>query len=353
MLMFLEAVRTIADRALQSPQPPEVVRGCLKAYVTTLDPHSDFLSADDYAAYRHAQNPDYGGVGMELVRDPKGAFVCMPYPGSPAEQAGLVDGDQLIAVDGHPCGGLSLIRVGPRVRGPSGTAVRLTVQGPSETAPRDVRVVRAPVQARSAVPRRYAPFAAVRIYAFTSQTAEELDRIVGTLDPDQPLVIDLRGNPGGDLFGAVDTARLFLAEGQPIVELRTRSKQTPFVVKNGAKHLSRPLYLLQDSRTASAAEVFVAALVGNGRAHSLGSRTFGKGTTQDLVELVDGSALVLTDGQLYGPGSRSFDGVGLRPMTELEWERTDRSDLLQLLERLTESPGRDRQSPRAPARGLP
>ena len=155
----------------------------------------------------------------------------------------------------------------------------------------------------------------IRLVGFAPGTRRELAELLSARAPGAPLVLDLRGNAGGDLHAAFDAASLFLARGAPIASVRARdgihgyaSTTDPLAALDGQRAV-----LWQDGATASAAEVFIAALTGNARAVSVGARSFGKGTRQDLIELSDGSALVLTTGHLRTPAGVEFDGRGLAP----------------------------------------
>jgi carboxyl-terminal processing protease len=134
------------------------------------------------------------------------------------------------------------------------------------------------------------------------------------------MVIDLRGNPGGSLYDAMDAAGLFLGEGAFIAGVRTRDQLREHRTTKSARFPDGDLWLLQDERTASSAELFIAALTENGRARSLGTRTVGKGSTQSMIPLTDGAALLLTVGELLAPEGMRYDGVGLEPSVPLTLE---------------------------------
>src|SRR5262249_16933425 len=223
--------------------------------------------------------------------------VCVPYPGSPAKEAGITVGDQLKSIDGIPVDGKSLFAVAAMARGKLGTAVDFIILTKSGTEKR-VRVTRSKVVAETIAKHWFGQKPGIKIFSFTRDTKEKLRRILSDWETDIPIIIDLRSNAGGDLYAAIDSAMLFLEKGKKIVSIKTRHGSKIYESAGGAINLSSPVYLWQDEATASAAEVFISALTENDRAVSIGKRTFGKGTKQDIIELSDGSALVLTTGDL-------------------------------------------------------
>jgi carboxyl-terminal processing protease len=154
---------------------------------------------------------------------------------------------------------------------------------------------------------------------------------------DIPIIIDLRGNGGGDLHAAIDSAMLFLKEGKKIVSVETRIGTMDYESKAAAVDLTTPIYLWQDEGTASAAEVFIAALTDNDRAVSIGKWTAGKGTKEEIIELSDGSALILATGILQTPRGSRYQGKGLKPTYELKDDPVDTMHYLMKVGELTGS----------------
>ena len=150
-----------------------------------------------------------------------------------------------------------------------------------------------------------------------------------------PVIIDLRGNSGGDLDAAIDSTELFLEKGQKIVIIESRTGSTSYKSMSAALVLAYPIYLWQDATTASAAEVFIAALTDNQQGVSIGKTTFGKGTKQDIIELSDGSALFLTTGLLKTPNGLGYQGRGLNPDYQLNNDSVDTADYLSKVKELT------------------
>ena len=327
MLLYFDAVSKIHQQALVSNEYAAIITDSLTHYVKTLDPHSRFFSADAYARWKEHQSSRYAGAGMELATDREGSIACFPYPGSPAALAGIRDGDRLMAVDGVTLEQMDVFSVGMRVRGLPGSAVTLHVKD-AAGIDRAVEMVRRQMHAPSVVVEAGEGMHRIRIYRFTTSTATELAEVVARAQASVPVVIDLRGNPGGSLYDAIDAAALFLNQGAMIASIRTREQTRTHRAERPPPFPDREVWLLQDERTASSAELFIAALTGNARARSLGARTAGKGTTQSMIELVDGAALLLTVGELLTPKAKGFHDVGLAPSLSLNFDPDHLDDQL-------------------------
>ncbi len=310
MLMIFQASREIRRAALTPLGEREWVDRFLAAALPTLDPYSRYLDAGEYADFQTAQQPGFAGTGMELMETREGELRCLPHPEGPAARAGIREGDRLLAVDGRPMTGQSPLAAGSRIRGPAGSDVVLDVQ--TAGGRRTVSVRREWVAARSVV-RLDDPVPRLRIYFFGPQTPAELRAAVEAWPADEAVRLDLRGNPGGSLFDAVDCARLFLPAGRAIVAIERRDRRREWTSTEDGPFCARRVLVLQDGGTASAAEVFLAALVMNNRAVSAGARTFGKGVTQKVVPLMGGSALILSDGMLLPPDRQVYNGRGIEP----------------------------------------
>jgi carboxyl-terminal processing protease len=182
---------------------------------------------------------------------------------------------------------------------------------------------------RVTITRSLQPAPAVSIYTFrsariiklpyfTADTRRELLYLLSSWNKSEPVIIDLRSCGGGDFHAAVDAAMLFLKYGDPIVSVSRRSGTESYSSTLSQKHIEQPVFLWQDSFTASAAEIFIAALTDNDRAISVGKTTAGKGTRQDIIELQSGGALILTMGYLLTPRKANIDGEGLAPMRRID-----------------------------------
>lgn len=317
MLLFFDAVIKIKKHSVIKRSSGQIVRGALKAYLPRLDPYSQYLTAKEFAEFQQLQSARYSGVGMEIARGPRGRITCLPYPQGPAARAGVQAGDLLLKVGRKKLGGLSLTAVASLIRGKADTPVTLTLRSQGKK-PRTVRVLRARLKNRTVTSTSVDQLPLVRIMRFANTTYGDLRRALLALAKAPAVILDLRANPGGDFEAATDCAGLFLPKGRVIVEIKRRSQSK--TVRATARPLKLPakVFIWQDQGTASAAEVFTAALVQNQRAVSLGSRTFGKALRQRIFKLLDGSALIISDAKILTPDGTYYHGHGLKPTYALK-----------------------------------
>lgn len=314
MLIFFEAVTKIKKHALDSPGPGRIATAAIKAYMKQYDPYGDYLSPAEYRQWKLSQSFRYHGVGMEIIQR-NSRFYCLPKPKSQAQKRGIRQGDELVAVDGQPIAGRSIHWVAVCIRGEENTRVKLTVS--RNRSLHQVDIERRPLQDRSVWLSRAGGLDILRISHFTPRSLSEIKAVLNTLDKSRQLVLDLRNNSGGDLFAAVDIAGLFLPAGKKIITVETNTGKISYTAK-GRIWSGERLGIWQNRFTASASEVLIIGLVGNNTAKNFGSVTHGKALTQKVMELSDGSALIISRGRLYGPKGSSWQHEGLKPMVQIQ-----------------------------------
>lgn len=303
---------TFLYTAPPSPAPaPLDIHSALRRYVRNLDPFSDYLTPLEYEAFNRNQSERYSGVGMQIV-DRDGRIICLPFPDSPAQRGGIRSGDELMTVDGDDVNEMPMILIGTKVRGLAGSRVWLTVRSSRLDPVRRINLVRQETDPATVHISQGPDGPLVKITGFSPGTPTELKQALQTIGPfEKPLILDLRDNAGGNLGAAVDAAGLFLKPGTTLLTVRTRDQSIPYTARDGSFADQPALILLQNGFTASAAEVFIAALVQNERAVSFGPATFGKGVSQKIVELSDGSALFITHAELIPPNGKPYHGRGI------------------------------------------
>ena len=322
MVAFFQAAREIAANSVQGDTTTvaRIAHQALSDYLKQTDPYARLLSPEENARMRELSLPQYAGIAMTVTRDNAGFLVCFPFPDGPAARAGVKEGDVLVAVEGREIPAEEPVeRIGTQVRGEAGTPVRLSVASHARE-PREVSVTRAHVQTRTVFATGTNTW---RVLSFEPGTDRELARALFFADLTLPVTLDLRGNPGGSLAAAIDSARLFLPAGSEVVSVETRQGTTVHSTRGNGPYTTWPrLILRQDGATASSAEVFIAALTQNRRAVSVGSQSYGKKVTQRTLELVGGGALVFTDGWLRYPAPivAVTHAQGLAP--DVRWEET-------------------------------
>jgi carboxyl-terminal processing protease len=312
MVNLYEALGAIQDESFYKIIPKDMTNEVIGSFLKRIDPYARWFPADEYATYNKSLASTYGGVGMEVEENETGEFHCQPFPNSPADQAGILGNDQLLLIDGCSTKGLDLLMVGARIRGPINSQVTLGVR--SNKGPvRKITLQRELTDLQTIITTDFAGLKMFRILRFSRQTPDELARLLKKIDTDELLLLDLRGNRGGELNAAVRSASLLLPGGTEILVVQTESDSQVMKSDSGTHQLYSKVILLQDKWTASAAEVFIAALVHNKAAVSVGTRSYGKGVAQRFVPLSGGGALLMSYAKLIPPNRIGFDKEGLAP----------------------------------------
>jgi len=319
-----DLLKTHYLRSLPDPlvQQRAMIRGMLEALN---DPYTVYVEPAGHELETDALAGEYGGIGATMFFDTEGAVRLVPTPGGPADQAGLIEGDTLLEVDGGALKGFSDINeITAAVRGLAGTRVTLTLGPRSPGAgPFKVEIVRAVIELPSTTGYLLPEDETVGVIAvsvFSEKTRDEILLEYRDLASRgaTAFVLDLRGNGGGLLDSAVSVSRLFMQPGLIVVEHQADSSEKSFSAQSPGELAEIPLAVLVDGATASAAEVVAAALQQNDRAPLIGLQTFGKGSVQVILPLSDGSSLHVTSAEWFTPHAETLNGVGLEPDVHVE-----------------------------------
>lgn len=311
-----QAIDTIEQSYYRPVSRDQLVDKSIEGAVNSLDDQfSHYFDPRTYERFQHSTNPRFSGIGVTVQGVPKGLRVANVIDGTPAAKAGLRVGDVIVAVGrntlaGHPANyGISL------VKGEPGTKVTITVERDGrrtrETIER-AEIVEPVVEARM-VSTRAGRFGDVVFTSFTSNSSAQVRAAVDGLlaRGARGIVLDLRGNGGGLLSEAVDTASIFIPDGT-IVSTDGRARQRHvYTATGGAIREDVPVVVLVDRNTASSSEIVTGALQDRGRAEVVGTRTFGKGVFQEVRELPNGGALDITVGQYFLPSGKNIGGRGV------------------------------------------
>jgi carboxyl-terminal processing protease len=303
------------------PDPLTRQRAMIRGMLETLnDPYTIYVEPAGHELETDALAGEYGGIGANVFLDTEGIVRLVPTPGGPADQAGLIEGDALLAVDGISVNTFAdLSDITASVRGLAGTSVTLTLAPRSAGAVAfDVQIVRAVIELPSATGYLLPEDETVGVIAvslFSEKTPDEILQEYHDLAGRgaSAFILDLRGNGGGLLDSAVSASRLFLESGVIVVEHSKDVPEERFSAQGSGELAEIPLAILVDGGTASAAEVVAAALQQNARAPLIGMPTFGKGSVQVILPLSDGSSLHVTSAEWHTPNDMTLDGVGLEP----------------------------------------
>ncbi|TVQ92823.1 MAG: S41 family peptidase [Deltaproteobacteria bacterium] len=321
---FARALSLIEANYVEPVEHAELVRHAIEGMVEKLDDHSRWLDERAYQAMLGDTEGRYFGIGVEVRAVPEGALVIRVLPGGPASRDGLRYGDVILKVDGAPIGGAEIDTLSTHLRGARGTALELTIQRPGVDAPIVVQTLRDRIDIQ---PVEWALLSDkvgyVHLYSFQDSAAREVQRATQNLleRGATGIVLDLRDNPGGLLEEAIGIADLFLEDGT-IVSTRGRADQESLKSATPAGFgLHLPLVILVNQGSASASEVVAGALQDTGRAQLVGTRTYGKGTVQNLFPMRSGDALKLTTARYYTPSGEPVAFLkGRDPDVEVDLE---------------------------------
>lgn len=322
--LLAEVIERIQADYVDGVGDQELMQHAIRGMVAGLDAHSAFLDQEEYAELRMASEGNYSGIGIEVSADSGAIVVVAPIEGSPADRAGLLTGDVIVAIDGRAVDNGGLADAITRMRGEAGTRVRVSVERETNEEPIEFVIERAQVEVHSVRYEMIEPgFGYLRVSHFSETTLIELTTAIATLRgvsgaPLQGIVLDLRNNPGGVLEAAVDVADAFLDHGLLVSadgrtrEARFRLEATPGDLARGTR-----LAVLVNGGSASGAEIVAGALRDHDRALLFGRRTFGKGSVQTVLPLSAGHALKLTTSRYYTPSGASIHEKGIVPDIEL------------------------------------
>jgi carboxyl-terminal processing protease len=312
------------DEAKSSYQ--SLISAALRGMLSSLDPHSQFLEPREYKAVQDDTRSRFNGVGVVLAYKDGKLVVVTTMEGGPAVRAGIVAGDQVLRVDGQLAEKLGTNEAANLLRGEAGAAVSLTIYRPSTQDTFEVELQRESINVPSVRDARMIPrdgagdsnIGYVRITQFNTTTAGELLEALEGLEKKgmKGLIVDLRGNPGGLLESAIEVAAHFLPAGSIVVSTEGRvTSQGKFyrTPSNSVPRANYPMAVLVNGASASAAEILAGALKDLRRAVLVGETTFGKGSVQSVIPLVDGSAIRLTTAKYYTPGKQVIHEQGVQP----------------------------------------
>ncbi|HTO98043.1 MAG TPA: S41 family peptidase [Myxococcales bacterium] len=328
--VFSHVLSLIENNYVESVDETRLLYGAIDGMVRTLDPHSTFMDPRSYAALKEETEGEYGGVGLELGTRDEEVVVIAPIDDTPASRAGFQPGDRLLEIDSKSLRGWRETEAGRALMGPPGTKVTVKAQRASWSEPRSFTLVRDVVRVVSVEEKLFdRKLAYVKIKTFQDRTDSYLRKALESLRSRSDgqiggLVLDLRHNPGGLLDQAVKVADRFL-DGGVIVTTKGRGGKHVEVERATGKGTEPryPMVVLVDGGTASASEIVAGALQDSGRAVLIGTRTFGKGSVQTVIELEDGSGIKLTIARYYTPSGRSIQERGIIPDL---WVKSDAGD---------------------------
>lgn len=315
---FAEVLERVRGAYVAEVDEHELIQAAIRGMLMELDPHSAYLTPDQFEDLQSVTTGEFGGLGLEVTMEDGFIKVVTPIDDTPASRAGIQAGDLILKIDDTFVKGLSLPEAVELMRGEAGSTVTLSVLRHGDDKPRTLSLKRDRITVHSVKQEALEPgYGYLRISQFQSNTGREsrqaLDKLAATGEL-KGLVLDLRNNPGGVLNGAVEVADLFLDEGLIVyTQGREPESRNDYSATPGDALDGLPLVVLVNGGSASASEIVAGALQDQGRAVVVGNRTFGKGSVQTVLPISGDNALKLTTARYYTPSGHSIQAEGIRP----------------------------------------
>ena len=325
----------IREKYVEDVDDAKLIEAAINGMLTSLDPHSSYLSPDDADDMRVQTRGAFGGLGIEVTQEDGFVKVITPIDETPAAEAGVEPGDFITHVDGEGLLGLTLDAAVQLMRGPVGSEIIITIVREDEPEPFDISIIRDTIKLTAVRDRSIGQTIVMRVSTFNEQTYPNLrDGIAkqieaaGGIENINGFVVDLRNNPGGLLNQAIMVSDAFLEKGE-IVSTRGRDPATGdrWNAQSGDLAQGKPIVVLINGGSASASEIVAGALQDHHRAIVVGTKSFGKGSVQTIMPLPGEGAMRLTTARYYTPSGRSIQALGVSPNIIVEQpRRTPKND---------------------------
>ncbi|HEY0114353.1 MAG TPA: S41 family peptidase [Allosphingosinicella sp.] len=317
---FVSVLARVRAEYVDQVDEKKLLRGAIDGMLNSLDPHSSYLDARDFENLMTTTDGNYGGLGLTVTMEDGAVKVVAATRDTPADRAGIKPGDFITHVDGQLFFGGTLDEAVDKMKGEPGTQVRLRVVRQGRDQPLELTITRAIINIAAVRHEVKDRVGIITVTTFNRNTTEMAQRAIAEMErapggPPLGYVLDLRSNPGGLLDQAISLSDLFLERGEVVSQRgRRRTDIERYYAEPGDATGGRPIVVLVDAGSASAAEIVAAALQDHRRAVVMGERSFGKGSVQTLVPLGNGNtALRLTTARYYTPSGRSVQEGGVQP----------------------------------------
>ncbi|MBI5587762.1 MAG: S41 family peptidase [Deltaproteobacteria bacterium] len=317
--VFTDVLGIVQENYAEPVDSKEVIYNAIKGMVKGLDPHSSFMTPDEYNEMQIDTKGSFGGIGIEIGLRDNVLTVVSPIEDTPADKAGIKAGDKIVKIGEKSTKDMGLSEAVGLMRGPKDTPVTISIMRESFKEPKPFTINRAIIKVKSVKFKTLEDgFGYVRIVQFQENTSEDLDKALKELTKKngklKGLVLDLRNDPGGLLKEAVSVSNEFISSGLIVyTKGRVEDQNMTFSADGTKTQPDYPMIVLVNGGSASASEIVAGALQDHKRAIILGTQTFGKGSVQTIIPLSDGSAVRLTTSKYYTPSGRSIQAKGIEP----------------------------------------
>jgi carboxyl-terminal processing protease len=302
---------------VEKPDEQKMMEAAINGMLTSLDPHSSYMNAKEFADMNVKTKGEFGGLGIEVTMENGVVKVMAPYDGTPAAKAGILANDLIVKIDGKQVQGITLNEAVEKMRGAVGTPINLTILR-DKREPFDVKIVRDVIKIESVKSSVEAnDIGYVRISTFNEQAESGLAKAIADLDKkmdgkEKGFILDLRNNPGGLLQQAIAVSDVFMEKGE-VVSTRGRNPDQVerYTAQKGDLTNGKKVVILINGGSASASEIVAGALQDQKRATMIGTRSFGKGSVQTIIPLGNEGAIRLTTQRYFTPSGRSIQAKGI------------------------------------------
>src|SRR5512147_93327 len=320
---FTQALEIIKRNYVENPDSRELIEGALRGMVSSLDPHSSYMTERQFKEMNMDIKGEFTGVGIQIGVKNQQLTIIAPIEDTPGFRAGLAAGDKIMKINDEWTKDMSIEQAVDKMRGPRGTSVKLMIFREGWDKPREFTIVRDVIKVVSVKSRMLDDSVGyVKIIQFQNQTSDELEKALKGLEAKgmKKMVLDLRNDPGGLLDSSVDVSGKFLPKDSLVVYLQGRQKtdRKDFTTTSAQTPRGYPVVVLVNTGSASASEIVAGALQDSKRALIVGTQTFGKGSVQTVFPLDSGGGIRLTTAKYYTPSGRSIQNVGITPDIEVK-----------------------------------
>lgn len=321
--LFGDVFERVRSDYVETPDDAQLVENAINGMLSSLDPHSSYMSPKSFRDMQVQTRGEFGGLGIEVTMEEGLVKVVTPIDDTPAAKAGVLGGDFITQIDGEQVQGLTLNEAVEKMRGPVNTDIKITVRREGVADPIDITITRDIIKIRSVRWREEGDVGYIRITQFNEQTFDGLSQAISEMSKDigndklKGYILDLRNNPGGLLDQAIAVSDAFLDRGE-IVSTRGRNADETqrYNARAGDLTDGKPVIILVNGGSASASEIVSGALQDHRRATILGTRSFGKGSVQTIIPLGANGAIRLTTARYYTPSGTSIQAKGIVPDIE-------------------------------------
>ncbi|GAB4534554.1 MAG: S41 family peptidase [Thermodesulfovibrionia bacterium] len=325
--VFAEAITLLKENYVEEIDDKQLIYGAIKGMLSSLDPHSSFMTPEAYKEMQVDTKGEFGGLGIQIGIKDNMLTVIAPIEDTPAFRAGIKAGDRILKINGESTKDMSLYDAVSKLRGAKGTSVTITIMREGFEKPEDITIVRDIISIKSVKSKVIDDgIGYIKLLQFQQKTGSDIEDALTTIKKSNinSLILDLRNNPGGLLNSSVDVASYFLPQGRLVVSIKGRKEEkTDFYTTGSAIYPDQPMVVLVNEGSASASEIVAGALQDWNRAVIIGTKTFGKGSVQTVIPLSDGSAIRVTTALYYTPKGRSIQATGIVPDIIVELKAKD------------------------------